>query len=272
MKIKIDSLQKRIGLLLSVMGVFSITAGIVIHVNNGINYNGILREDYFSVDFILVIPGILSIYFENKYMKILQSASIIIAGTIHIIFTYNELYGPGLFFIGWLLLRQYGFFDNHIKAKYGVFIGLFIISIQLSAYIHDKTVFLLGNSLFQFSLFMILFVLIVWKDIFERDKELIIENKYLKDDYNRITEKLDEIEKNKKPVNLIEAGITPAEERVLQDLVVNRGSNREIADRLHISEPTVKLHLYNIFNKLGVDSRFEVIDLCKYNFQAVAED
>ena len=119
---------------------------------------------------------------------------------------------------------------------------------------------------------MILFVLIVWKDIFERDKELIIENKHLKDNYNRITEKLDKMESSKKPVDLKDAGITPAEERVLKDLVLNRGSNREIADRLHISEPTVKLHLYNIFNKLGVDNRFAVIDLCKYNFRSISKD
>ena len=45
-----------------------------------------------------------------------------------------------------------------------------------------------------------------------------------------------------------------------------KASNREIAERLNIAESTVKLHLYNIYNKLGVDNRFTVIDLCKYNF------
>ncbi|MDY7029042.1 MAG: LuxR C-terminal-related transcriptional regulator [Spirochaetota bacterium] len=39
-----------------------------------------------------------------------------------------------------------------------------------------------------------------------------------------------------------------------------------MAERLNIAESTVKLHLYNIYNKIGVDNRFAIIDLCKYNF------
>jgi LuxR family maltose regulon positive regulatory protein len=38
-------------------------------------------------------------------------------------------------------------------------------------------------------------------------------------------------------------------------------SNREIGDRLFISENTVKFHLKNIYSKLGVKRRSQAINL-----------
>jgi DNA-binding NarL/FixJ family response regulator len=92
------------------------------------------------------------------------------------------------------------------------------------------------------------------------------ENTDLKVNYGRLSEKIAEIEEKKEPFDLKAAGISPAQRRVIRVLTVYKASNREIAERLNISESTVKLHLYNIYNKIGVDNRFAVIDLCKYNF------
>jgi two-component system nitrate/nitrite response regulator NarP len=39
--------------------------------------------------------------------------------------------------------------------------------------------------------------------------------------------------------------------------------NREIGERLHISEGTVKLHLHNIYEKLGVGGRMELSNYVK---------
>lgn len=49
-------------------------------------------------------------------------------------------------------------------------------------------------------------------------------------------------------------GITPAERNVLRFITL---SNKEIADKLTISESTVKKHLWSIFQKLGINSRQE---------------
>ena len=49
-------------------------------------------------------------------------------------------------------------------------------------------------------------------------------------------------------------GLTPRELEVLR-LVATGHTNREIADALFISVPTVKRHLSNLIGKLGVPSR-----------------
>ncbi|HEX8945376.1 MAG TPA: LuxR C-terminal-related transcriptional regulator, partial [Gemmatimonadaceae bacterium] len=53
-------------------------------------------------------------------------------------------------------------------------------------------------------------------------------------------------------------GLTP---RVLElaGLVVSGLRNRDIAARLGISEGTAKLHLYNVYKKIGVASRVELV-------------
>ena len=49
-------------------------------------------------------------------------------------------------------------------------------------------------------------------------------------------------------------GLTPREFEILRLVAAGR-ANREIADALFISVPTVKRHLTNIFGKLGLPSR-----------------
>ena len=49
-----------------------------------------------------------------------------------------------------------------------------------------------------------------------------------------------------------------ARERQVVELVSQGFKNREIAQRMFISEQTVKNHLHNIFDKLGVSDRLEL--------------
>lgn len=56
---------------------------------------------------------------------------------------------------------------------------------------------------------------------------------------------------------LHKVGITPAERNVLRFITL---PNKEIADKLGISESTIKKHLWSIFQKLGIESREEARD------------
>jgi len=53
-------------------------------------------------------------------------------------------------------------------------------------------------------------------------------------------------------------GLTPRETE-LATLVASGLKNRDAADRLGISEGTAKIHLYNVYKKLGVANRVELV-------------
>jgi DNA-binding NarL/FixJ family response regulator len=57
-----------------------------------------------------------------------------------------------------------------------------------------------------------------------------------------------------------EAGkmLTPREIEIVK-MIASGLRNKAIADRLTISEGTVKIHLHNIYEKLGVDGRLELV-------------
>jgi two-component system, NarL family, response regulator YdfI len=54
--------------------------------------------------------------------------------------------------------------------------------------------------------------------------------------------------------------LTPRETEVLR-LLADGLPNREIAERLHISEHTIKFHIRSILGKLGASSRTEAVTL-----------
>lgn len=54
--------------------------------------------------------------------------------------------------------------------------------------------------------------------------------------------------------------LTPSEQRIVE-MIVDGSNNRMIADKLFISENTVKSHIKNIFGKLGVNDRSQVVSV-----------
>ena len=55
------------------------------------------------------------------------------------------------------------------------------------------------------------------------------------------------------------AAILTAQEMTIVRLIAGGLRNKEIADKLHVSEGTVKTHLHNIYEKLRVDSRLALL-------------
>jgi len=65
------------------------------------------------------------------------------------------------------------------------------------------------------------------------------------------------IEKNNHRAERVRQDILSRREVDILALVVEGASNKVIADKLNISQHTVKTHLYNIFKKIDVRSRFQ---------------
>ena len=59
-----------------------------------------------------------------------------------------------------------------------------------------------------------------------------------------------------------------AREREVRDFLLENLSNREIAERLHMSERTVKFHVSNLLSKFGVKRRADLIVLARANGEA----
>lgn len=55
----------------------------------------------------------------------------------------------------------------------------------------------------------------------------------------------------------VKLGLTPRELEIVAE-IAGGASNRDIAEKFHISEETVKRHLSNIYDKVGVSTRLEL--------------
>ncbi|HET6548880.1 MAG TPA: LuxR C-terminal-related transcriptional regulator, partial [Solirubrobacter sp.] len=64
-------------------------------------------------------------------------------------------------------------------------------------------------------------------------------------------------------------GALTAREREIAERIVDRQTNREIAEALYLSPRTVETHVRNIFAKLGADSRVEVARIVEQSLRAV---
>ncbi len=260
------TVQQRIGTMICVIGLATVFINGIQYYMEGETFIQIISYISIWVLFLTILPFMVSIFIENNFLKFLQFSFFIFTGVINIMDSYDDVYGPGMFFAAWLLGRHYGFFERRSKLKYTLFIFFLIASTQVSAIIHDRGAFTAGKGILLYTIFIVLLVIILWKDMISQQKLLKLENSSLIVNYKRIQDQLKELEEEQKPYNLKAIRITPSEERVIKILTIYKASNKEIAERLNLAESTVKLHLYNIFNKIGVDNRFAIIDLCKYNY------
>jgi DNA-binding NarL/FixJ family response regulator len=267
----IATVQKRIGLLISVVGLSMVASNLLKRLLSG-NLFYALTGVAVWVLFLLTLPFIISIFVESGLLKKIQILVLALTGALNIIDAYQEFYGPSLFLAAWLLMRHYGYLEKHAKLKNIAILSLITALSQLSAFIHRADEGYVAEGLYagfstlMFTLFLVTLLVILWRDMVRQQELLKQENFSLKMDYTKLSTQLAELEESQKPYDLKALGITPAEERVIKTLTIYKAGNREIAERLNIAESTVKLHIYNICNKIGVDNRFAIIDLCKYNF------
>ncbi|MBN2875755.1 MAG: LuxR family transcriptional regulator [Spirochaetales bacterium] len=268
----LDSVQKQIGVLISVVGLAVVGTNIAnLTLLEGLSlWQSLCHFAVWSV-FLFTVLFIISAFFESPFLKKMQVIVFLVVGTLNILDAYNEFYGPAMYLAAWLVMRHYGYLEKHAVAKNTTFLVVITVLSQISSALNAHYKGITGGMLtLLYTTFLVTLIVIIWRDMVRQQQQLRKENYSLKMDYTKLSNQLKEIEKEQKPFDLKAMNISPAEERVIKTLTVYRASNREIAERLNIAESTVKLHMYNICNKIGVDNRFAIIDLCKYNFATTA--
>ena len=81
-----------------------------------------------------------------------------------------------------------------------------------------------------------------------------------------LEEQVHSFEASARPVDVDQFELTEREIDVLRILVQTRSKNRDIGDVLGITERTVKSHIYTVCNKVGVDTRLELVELFRLNW------
>jgi DNA-binding NarL/FixJ family response regulator len=263
----VDTVQKQIGLLISAVGLSMGVANVIysmLHFHNTF-WQALGMFTVWSL-FLFTLVFLVSVFVESRVLKIFQVLIFFLVGTFSILSSYEQFYGPAMFLVAWLLMRHYDYLENHARSKNALFLVVLTGLSQVSANLHTDEGVYAGLATLLYSVFLIAVLIIIWRDLVRQQQELKKENRSLQMDYHRLSALLTELEGDQKPFDLKAAKISPAEARIIETLTVYKASNREIAERLNLAESTVKLHLYNIYNKIGVDNRFAIIDLCKYNF------
>lgn len=65
-----------------------------------------------------------------------------------------------------------------------------------------------------------------------------------------------------KKVNALRGKLTPQEQKIVQQILQDK-SNKEIASELYVSHSTIKTHINNLYKKLNVTSRQEIVAIFK---------
>ena len=123
-----------------------------------------------------------------------------------------------------------------------------------------NTIFIPGFALDFYLIQKLNFTLFI--PIFYLCSSLVFLRYFIKNQYNVMIGSDSDFPHQLDNADLDQAGISTREKEIIE-LILKGYSNKKIADQLFISISTVKTHIRNIFQKLNVKSRFEIITKLK---------
>ncbi len=278
------SIQKKVGYLFFITGIAVVTANMVT-ISRLYGFTSAMGDISVYLTLIFSFYSLFTIFIDSKVIRFSQILVLCLVAGISIIDQYDSFYGVGLLFLSVILAFKYRFFERKAVLKL-MCIGIYTFTlIEVSVAVNDDFVSVIhGFDSLVFLTLMIVFFLMLYRDeirsYLEKQNRFSSEIDSLKREHallqNRINqdslrlaelnEKIREYTEENKPIDLKALQVSPAEERVVRTLCTYRCDNREIAKRLNISVPTVKVHLSRVMDKLGVDDRYAVMDMCRNNF------
>ncbi|MDC7226894.1 MAG: LuxR C-terminal-related transcriptional regulator [Spirochaetales bacterium] len=266
--------QKKVALLVS-------AAGFLISLINLFSYLGdfsageaILKPAVllmFFTSFLTLISGLI----DHPLFRFIQIFLALFTGTIAILDTYNSIHGLGLVLLGVFLAFKYGFFRQKAILK-SIIILIYVFSLEMvSAHLDDREAGIMYglDSVIYLTIFIVVSYIIYQDEItayIMRNKEIEDELSVLEAERLQLAGRMELLDSRiaalTKPVDLDKMGLTAKEFEVLEALILYRETEHELADRLGMSFHTIKNHFRHIRDKLGVDRREDIIEMCRNNF------
>ena len=150
----------------------------------------------------------------------------------------------------------------HILGKKSLIIMIVFFSVlfQVSAWLSG--LYLRGLYILLFSTFFFGITIIMYQEDLKRHFDLV---KKYHDKLVSLEHIIDKFKNETLDISTI--NFTPRELEVLKEFCLSRATNQELANNMGLKVQTIKTHLRNIFDKSGVDDRYQLIDLFKHNFE-----
>lgn len=264
-----NKLSKNFGMLLSTLGF------IVFFLNIYSNYNKTNVISYVNnfnliTLFVSIVVLLTSFYSIGAYVQI-------ICLSITCLLTFQEDPTQGIAVLQLILIvflaYKHDLLKTHLIKKALLTFLIIILTISSSIITMNLTILHLLPTIL-FSLFFVFSITLIMKDeialyltsekIFRL--EIIELNRCLK----KSLKDLDDIRNDY--INPVDAGLTTSEMILLEKLCMYKETNNDIARRLNKSPNTVKVQLTKIMIKIGVETRYQLIDMCKNYFLDLEEN
>jgi DNA-binding CsgD family transcriptional regulator len=237
---------------------------------------------------IIILLAIVS-FFKSMVVKLTHVAILLFLTAFTLSKQYNNPYGLFFWILIFVLMYRYGFFYKRTILKIVLLFLFLICCIEISAAETGHSTVSISIALFLFMFLMVTYIYFkeeLHKILFyeKRAKKLITETKQEKEQlqaqivqqkahiYNKeqklklMEEQLEKIIAREKPCDLSPFGLTSREKEIVELLITTKESNKEIAKTMGVQADTVKRHLHNIYDKIGVDDRHGLIELCRNNY------
>ncbi len=273
-KFSIFKVQKRISYIVSALGMLVVF----------INFFDLVRRFpvidallYPSVGIILAVSIVifLTSLKDSSFLRYVQLFIFFLVGAIAILDVYNSFHGLGLVILTLIIGFRYGLFEKKPLLKIFLFIGIIFVIVEIAASLQSGVI--RWNTGLDAIMYILVFIGVLYtiysnEIIYYVKLTTEAENKLnrIEMERTRLQNKLDDLDlvyrQLTQPADLDSMGITPREMEVIEALVVYRERDRALAERLGISPYTLKEHMKHIRDKLGVDRRDEIVDMCRNNF------
>lgn len=258
------SISFRFGMLFSSVGLGILFFNVVyFYLDNG--YVSHINIEFVKLFIVSVIVLISAFFKKGIYVQLI---CLCLTAIVTLYNKPDQASASFQFIVIFMLLEKLDLLNSYRIKKIVIIISLFFTIMLISIVVHSLPIkkllpVILFYAFFTLSVFMIMKEELVKYFLSKSVLKSEIESVYIK--LKAATESLERIKNDF--IDPKKAGLTKAEITVLEKLCLYGETNKELGERLGKSQDTVKRQLSSIMTKVGADSRYHLIELCKNYFE-----